>query len=83
MEVYERLVTENDLDPPDLVISGESYLNKSQIPHSSEADTVVIFPPEKDTQDGGDAHGEVSEILEKPFSKQEQVRSSLGSTGSI
>lgn len=34
---------------------------------------MVIFPPEKDTAEGGDAHGETSEILEKPLSKHEQV----------
>ncbi|GFZ42878.1 hypothetical protein JCM24511_00596 [Saitozyma sp. JCM 24511] len=59
-EVYERLIQLNDRDPADLVIS---------------ADTVVIFPPEKDTAEGGDAHGETSEILEKPLSKHEQARS--------
>ena len=37
------------------------------------ADTVVIFPPEKETVDGGISQGEVSEILEKPISKDEQV----------
>ncbi|RSH94370.1 hypothetical protein EHS25_004173 [Saitozyma podzolica] len=60
LEVYERLIQLNDRDPADLVIS---------------ADTVVIFPPEKDTAEGGDAHGETSEILEKPLSKHEQARS--------
>ncbi|WVQ83550.1 septum formation protein Maf [Cryptococcus sp. DSM 104549] len=59
MEVYERLVKENEMDPPDLVIS---------------ADTVVIFPPEKDTVEGGVAHGEVSEVLEKPINKDEQAK---------
>lgn len=38
------------------------------------ADTVVIFPPEHETAEGGIAHGEVSEVLEKPFSRDEQVR---------
>ena len=37
------------------------------------ADTVVIFPPERDTVEGGEAHGEVSEILEKPINRDEQV----------
>ncbi|WRT65427.1 septum formation protein Maf [Kwoniella shivajii] len=60
MEVYERLVKENEYDPPDLVIS---------------ADTVVIFPPEKDTAEGGQYHGEISEVLEKPINKNEQTRS--------
>nr|XP_019012400.1 septum formation protein Maf [Kwoniella pini CBS 10737]OCF51181.1 septum formation protein Maf [Kwoniella pini CBS 10737] len=60
MEVYERLVKENEYDPPDLVIS---------------ADTVVIFPPEKDTIEGGQYHGEISEVLEKPINKDEQARS--------
>ncbi|KAK8861326.1 septum formation protein Maf [Kwoniella newhampshirensis] len=59
MEVYERLVKENERDPPDLVIS---------------ADTVVIFPPEKDTAEGGSAHGEVSEVLEKPINKEDQAK---------
>lgn len=39
----------------------------------TKADTVVVFPPEKDTAEGGSAHGEVSEILEKPINKDEQV----------
>nr|XP_018264365.1 septum formation protein Maf [Kwoniella dejecticola CBS 10117]OBR86523.1 septum formation protein Maf [Kwoniella dejecticola CBS 10117] len=60
MEVYERLVKDNEYDPPDLVIS---------------ADTVVIFPPEKDTAEGGQFHGEISEVLEKPINKDEQARS--------
>ncbi|KIR31232.1 septum formation protein Maf [Cryptococcus deuterogattii 99/473] len=60
MEVYERLVKQDAENPPDLVIS---------------ADTVVVFPPEKDTAEGGSAHGEVSEILEKPINKDEQARS--------
>ncbi|WVQ94321.1 septum formation protein Maf [Kwoniella sp. CBS 9459] len=60
MEVYERLVRENERDPPDLVIS---------------ADTVVIFPPEKETVDGGIHQGETSEVLEKPLNKAEQARS--------
>lgn len=60
MEVYERLVKQDAENPPDLVIS---------------ADTVVVFPPEKDTAEGGPAHGEVSEILEKPINKDEQARS--------
>ncbi|TXT11028.1 hypothetical protein VHUM_01779 [Vanrija humicola] len=59
MEVYERLIKENEADPADIVIS---------------ADTVVIFPPEKDTAEGGVAHGEHSEILEKPPNKHEQLR---------
>ncbi|ORX36412.1 inosine triphosphate pyrophosphatase-like protein [Kockovaella imperatae] len=59
MEVYERMVREDPDDAPDLVIS---------------ADTVVIFPPEEDTAEGGEAHGEESEILEKPMSKDEQRR---------
>ncbi|WVQ73889.1 septum formation protein Maf [Cryptococcus sp. DSM 104548] len=59
MEVYERLVKESPENPPDLVIS---------------ADTVVVFPPEKDTAEGGDAHGEVSEILEKPVNKDDQAK---------
>lgn len=33
----------------------------------------MVFPPEKDTAEGGPAHGEVSEILEKPINKDEQV----------
>lgn len=33
----------------------------------------MIFPPEQETAAGGIAHGEISEILEKPFSKAEQV----------
>jgi septum formation protein len=37
------------------------------------ADTVVIFPPEKETAEGGSAHGETSEILEKPLNRAEQV----------
>ncbi|BEI80192.1 hypothetical protein CcaverHIS002_0107210 [Cutaneotrichosporon cavernicola] len=57
MEVYERLMRENDSDPAQLVIS---------------ADTVVIFPPEKETAEGGSAHGETSEILEKPLNRAEQ-----------
>ncbi|BEJ11275.1 hypothetical protein CspHIS471_0106970 [Cutaneotrichosporon sp. HIS471] len=59
MEVYERLMRENDSDPAQFVIS---------------ADTVVIFPPEKETAEGGSAHGETSEILEKPLNKAEQFR---------
>lgn len=57
MEVYERLIRENDADPAQLVIS---------------ADTVVIFPPEKDTAEGGISAGQTSEILEKPLNKEEQ-----------
>ncbi|EJT46125.1 hypothetical protein A1Q1_05336 [Trichosporon asahii var. asahii CBS 2479] len=38
------------------------------------SDTVVIFPPEKDTAEGGKYHGEHSEILEKPINKEEQLR---------
>lgn len=34
----------------------------------------MIFPPERETVEGGVSHGEVSEILEKPISKNEQVR---------
>jgi septum formation protein len=37
------------------------------------ADTVVIFPPEKDTAEGGKHEGEISEILEKPVSRADQV----------
>lgn len=37
------------------------------------ADTVVIFPPERDTAEGGKHEGEVSEILEKPISRQDQA----------
>ncbi|WWC98889.1 septum formation protein Maf [Kwoniella sp. B9012] len=66
MEVYERLVKENEYDPPDLVIS---------------ADTVVIFPPEKDTVEGGQYHGEISEVLEKPINKHEQIRSLSSMSG--
>ena len=40
-------------------------------------DTVVIFPPERETVEGGESHGEVSEIFEKPIAKVEQVRSNL------
>jgi septum formation protein len=74
LEVYERLIQLNDRDPADLVISGtpaRPYLSRCGWPGT--ADTVVIFPPEKDTAEGGDAHGETSEILEKPLSKHEQV----------
>ncbi|WVR04072.1 septum formation protein Maf [Kwoniella sp. DSM 27419] len=60
MEVYERLVRQDERNPPDLVIS---------------ADTVVIFPPEKDTADGGQYQGETSEVLEKPINRDEQTRS--------
>ncbi|ORY25250.1 inosine triphosphate pyrophosphatase-like protein [Naematelia encephala] len=66
LEVYERLIKEDDRDPADLVIS---------------ADTVVIFPPEKDTQENGAAHGEISEILEKPINKDEQIRALLSMSG--
>ncbi|KAK1920810.1 inosine triphosphate pyrophosphatase-like protein [Papiliotrema laurentii] len=59
IEVYERLVRQDDRNPPDLVIS---------------ADTVVIFPPEKETREGGRYHGEVSEIMEKPVNKDEQTK---------
>ncbi|RSH84516.1 uncharacterized protein EHS24_006038 [Apiotrichum porosum] len=66
MEVYERLMKENDADPADIVIS---------------ADTVVIFPPENETHREGrelavDAKrgAERSEILEKPANKEEQAR---------
>ncbi|KAE8540763.1 hypothetical protein D1P53_003127 [Cryptococcus gattii VGV] len=38
---------------------------------------ISVFPPEKDTAEGGSAHGEVSEILEKPINKDEQVSQSL------
>ena len=38
-----------------------------------KADTVVIFPPEKDTAEGGKHEGEISEILEKPVSRADQV----------
>jgi len=38
---------------------------------------VVIFPPEKDTAEGGKHEGEISEILEKPVSKADQVRDAL------
>jgi hypothetical protein len=34
---------------------------------------VVIFPPEKDTRPGGLYEGEISEIMEKPANKHEQV----------
>jgi septum formation protein len=34
---------------------------------------VVIFPPEKDTAEGGKHEGEISEILEKPVSRADQV----------
>ncbi|CAD6582013.1 MAG: hypothetical protein TREMPRED_003155 [Tremellales sp. Tagirdzhanova-0007] len=59
MEVYERLIKIDDKNPADLVISG---------------DTVVIFPPERDTVEGGVFHGEMSEIFEKPISKVDQLR---------
>lgn len=58
-EVYERLLREDDRDPADLVIS---------------ADTVVIFPPLKETRAGGASHGETSEVLEKPINKEDQMR---------
>ncbi|KAL7419821.1 hypothetical protein Q5752_005737 [Cryptotrichosporon argae] len=57
LEVYERLVRTDDENPPDLVIS---------------ADTVVIFPPERDTARGGPAEGETSEVLEKPVNAADQ-----------
>ena len=38
------------------------------------ADTVVIFPPERDTAEGGKHEGEISEILEKPISRADQAR---------
>jgi hypothetical protein len=38
---------------------------------------VVIFPPEKDTAEGGKHEGEISEILEKPVSRADQVRDAL------
>jgi septum formation protein len=41
------------------------------------ADTVVIFPPEKDTAEGGKHEGEISEILEKPISRADQVSRSI------
>ncbi|WVO17937.1 septum formation protein Maf [Cryptococcus depauperatus] len=59
IEVYERLIKESPHNPPDLVIA---------------ADTVVVFPPEKDTEEGGAAHGEISEILEKPINNDEQAK---------
>lgn len=37
----------------------------------------MIFPPEKDTAEGGKHEGEISEILEKPVSKADQVRDAL------
>jgi septum formation protein len=73
MEVYERLNQLNDKDPADLIISGRSNYAASQISLMVIADTVVIFPPEKDTAEGGEAHGETSEILEKPLSRDDQV----------
>ena len=67
----------DDRDPADLVIGGEpatGLLHRTPTEIAlSLADTVVIFPPEKDTVDGGIAHGETSEVLEKPLSKQDQV----------
>ncbi|KAK4685448.1 hypothetical protein P7C73_g4703, partial [Tremellales sp. Uapishka_1] len=66
LEVYERLMVLDDRDPADLVIS---------------ADTVVVFPPESETREGGASHGEHSEILEKPLSKAEQMRSLLAMSG--
>jgi septum formation protein len=72
--VYERLVRENDRDPPDLVISGMSISRLGAQSLNYTADTVVIFPPERDTADGERAHGETSEILEKPINEEEQVR---------
>ncbi len=37
----------------------------------------MIFPPEKETTEGGVSQGEVSELLEKPTSKDEQMRALL------
>lgn len=75
LEVYERLLSENDRDPADLVISGKCLLLFRMILAIDQlsADTVVIFPPERDTREGGSAHGETSEILEKPISRDDQV----------
>jgi septum formation protein len=76
LEVYERLLRENDRDPAELVISGQwaFYTDRVSEAENASADTVVIFPPERDTAEGGKAHGETSEILEKPLSRDEQVR---------
>lgn len=70
MEVYERLIRENEADPAQIVISGMWLPTPLEL---IAADTVVIYPPEKDTREGGDAQGETSEILEKPLNREEQV----------
>lgn len=73
--MYERLLKENEADPAELVISGMSTRQKliARKVANNIADTVVIFPPERDTAEGGKHEGEVSEILEKPISRQDQV----------
>lgn len=48
-------------------------VSSSPNPELTPADTVVIFPPEKDTKEGGEYAGEHSEILEKPANKDEQL----------
>jgi septum formation protein len=75
LEVYERLLKENEADPAELVISGRSSCYKLQAMKAAKiiADTVVIFPPERDTAEGGKHEGEVSEILEKPISREDQA----------
>ena len=73
--MYERLLKENEADPAELVISGMSTRRKliARKVANNIADTVVIFPPERDTAEGGKHEGEVSEILEKPISRQDQA----------
>ena len=72
------MLKENEADPAELVISGMSTRQKliARNMANNLADTVVIFPPERDTAEGGKHEGEVSEILEKPISRQDQA--SLG-----
>lgn len=102
VEVYERLVKQDDRDPPDLVISGTSLLLWPQrICYTPQllmiadniADTVVIYPPTSEhtrlaeEQDAphaapkGTDSGDLCEILEKPASKEDQIRNLMNMSG--
>lgn len=85
-EVYERLVREDPEDAPELVISGtvpssslfsHTPLSLSPLFPIPTADTIVLFPPQKDpnarVELGDGVAGSSSVILEKPSSKGDNV----------
>jgi septum formation protein len=100
--VYERLVQQDDRDPPDLVISGKLAVSPVLRKANSPADTVVIYPPTSASSssttypadqrptatasaedDGPPATDEdLCEILEKPISKDDQLRMLQNMSGS-